>query len=149
MAQSKFKFIYLPAAAEMLGVQRSVISDLVKQGRLKVISGEGQQVVFRTADIERLAEELGLANPTTAAEALSDNPAATDDTPKKTRRPRDTVQKVSLRVASLKKWLELSDAELREWALAQAPITHAAIRRQIATIAQKLAYLQEQLNGKD
>jgi helix-turn-helix protein len=147
MAPSKFKFTYLPAAAEMLGVQRSMITDLVRQGRLKPISGENQQMVFRTADIEALAEELGLANPATAPEALSDNPEGSA-LPKKTRRPRDAVQKVSLRVTSLKKWLDVSEEEAREWALAQEKIAHPAIRRQLAAIIDKLTYLQSQLGDE-
>jgi hypothetical protein len=144
MAPSKFKFTYLPAAAEMLGVQRSAIMELVSQRRLKPISGEGQQMVFRTADIEALAEELGLANPAAAPEVLADNPTGSE-MPKKARRPRDAVQKVSLRVSSLKKWLDVSDEEAREWALAQEKLAHPAIRRQLAAIIDKLAYLQKQL----
>ncbi|PZS04496.1 MAG: hypothetical protein DLM69_01820 [Candidatus Chloroheliales bacterium] len=145
--RSKFKYIYLPAAAEMLGVQRSVLIELVKQGRLKVISNEGQTSVFRTADVEKLAEELGLANPATAPEVLSANPEA-GETPRRTRRPRDAVQKVSLRVASLKKWLDVSDEEAREWALAQEPIAHPAIRRQLGAVIDKLTNLQQLLKGE-
>ncbi len=145
--RSKFKYIYLPAAAEMLGVQRSVLIGLMNEGRLKVMSGEGQTSVFRTADVEKLAEELGLANPATAAEALSANPEV-GDTPKKVRRPRDAVQKVSLRVSSLKKWLDVSDEEAREWALAQEPITRPAISRQLGQVIDKLTHLQALLNDK-
>ncbi len=145
--RSKFKFIYLPAAAEMLGVQRSVMIGLINEGRLKVMSGEGQTSVFRTADVEKLAEELGLANPATAAEALTANPDVSD-APKKARRPRDAVQKVSLRVSSLKKWLDVSDEEAREWALAQEPIARPAISRQLGQVIDKLAHLQSLLNDK-
>lgn len=145
--RSKFKFIYLPAAAEMIGVQRSVLMELVREGRLRVMSGEGQTSVFRTADVEKLAEELGLANPATAPDALSAN-SDTEATPKKARRPRDAVQKVSLRVSSLKKWLDVSDEEAREWALAQEPITRPAISRQLGQVMDKLARLQALLAGE-
>lgn len=146
MPPSKFKFTYLPAAAEMLGVQRSAVMDWVNQGRLKPISGEGQQMVFRTADIEQLAAQLGLANPAAAPEVLADNPIGSEMPTKKARRPRDAVQKVSLRVSSLKKWLDVTNEEAREWALAQEKLSHPAIRRQLAAIIAKLEHLQSQLD---
>src|SRR5437667_2327644 len=55
-----FKFIDLPTAAERLRITRNQLLQWVAEGRIRPFSGSGQQSVFRAADVDRLALEMGI-----------------------------------------------------------------------------------------
>ncbi len=77
MPLSGFKFIDLPDAAQRLGVTRLKMLEWVGEGKIRPFSGSGQQSVFRAADVDRLAQELGIAPPASAQPATGPTPTDT------------------------------------------------------------------------
>jgi len=154
MDKPKFKFVDLPAAAELLNVQRTAVLDLVAQGQLRPKTGEGMTAIFLTTDVLKIAQGMGLMNPqdpqpvTVGAEDSSED-VSSKVTPAKRKLDQDPIRKVSNRLAAERKWLDVSEEDMREWVAAQEPISYAAIRKQINKVEDKLRYLLFVLNSNE
>jgi hypothetical protein len=141
MSQSGFKFIDLPTSAERLGLSRHQLLELVDQGRIKPFSGKGQTSVFRAADVDRLAAELGASADTvevessagevttaTADEKASQEPAAGR------RRKRDPIKLMGTRLSMDSRWAEMSDRDIATWLDALEPVQYERVRK-VANLA--------------
>jgi hypothetical protein len=139
MAQSRFKFIDLPTAAEELGMSRLELLRLVDEGRINPFSGKGQQSVFRRADVEILATELRAnaeAEAAAAAATASEETAETapDGAERGRRRRRDPIKLMGTRLSMDSRWAEMSDQDIATWLDALEPVQYERIRK-VADIA--------------
>ena len=141
---SSFKFIDLPTSAERLGITRNQLLQWVDEGRIRPFSGKGQQSVFRAADVDKLALQLGIgATPGTPEEPAREieQPAPTGEVPaqpsqvKDTRtRRRDAIKLVGTRLSMDSRWAEISDKDLATWLDALEPVQFERVRK-VANIA--------------
>jgi hypothetical protein len=131
-----FKFIDLPTAAERLGTTRNELLQWVDQGRIRPFSGKGQQSVFRTADIEKLALELAAPAPVTIIEAeeapvdpmqvpLGSTPQAEARRSKR----RDAIKLMGTRLSMDSRWAEMTDQDIATWLDALEPIQFDRVRK--------------------
>lgn len=141
MTTPTFKFIDLPTSAERLGITRHELLEWVEQGRIRPFSGKGQQSVFRTADVDRLAgdvrasvqraEDAAIA---AAAEPTSGQPPAEE---KRTKR-RDAIKLMGTRLSMDSRWAEMSDKDIATWLDALEPVQFDRVRRVAAIAIERL-----------
>jgi hypothetical protein len=138
---SGFKFIDLPTAAERLGTTRNQLLQWVDEGRIRPFSGKGQQSVFRTGDVEKLAETLATPTPVPVAEPdvvevlpeqvpLGSTPQAEA---RRTRR-RDAIKLMGTRLSMDSRWAEMTDKDIATWLDALEPVQFERVRK-VANIA--------------
>ena len=137
MPATGFKFIDLPDAAQRLGLTRLKMLEWVAEGKIRPFSGSGQQSVFRAADVEKLAQELGIPAPGAALPAqettqpnVQDAQAADAAVPS-TARPkrRDPVKLIGTRLSMDSRWAEISDEDIATWLDAIEPVQYDRVRR--------------------
>jgi hypothetical protein len=129
-----FKFIDLPTAAERLGASRNQLLQWVDEGRIRPFSGKGQQSVFRTADVEKLAQQMAAPAPASEpepAEALT-GPAPQAET--RRARRRDPIKLMGTRLSMDSRWAEMTDQDIATWLDALEPVQFERVRR-VANIA--------------
>ncbi len=141
MSAPNFRFIDLPTSAERLGITRTQLLQWVEEGRIRPFSGKGQQSVFRTGDVERLAGELGQQRDAdTAVEATSgadtERPEAVSP-PGRVRR-RDPVKLIGTRLSMDSRWAEISDADIATWVDATEPVQFERVRKVAAITVERL-----------
>lgn len=141
MAQTHFKFIDLPTAAEQLGITRTELLRWVDEGRISPFSGKGQQSVFRRADVELLiAEVRASAEADAEAAAAAATPTAEGgEAPAEVaaggrRRRRDPIKLMGTRLSMDSRWAEMSDQDIATWLDALEPVQYERIRK-VANIA--------------
>jgi hypothetical protein len=135
-----FKFIDLPTAAERLGTTRNQLLQWVDEGRIRPFSGKGQQSVFRSADVERLAQEL--AAPAPAEELSRALPEPSEATTTGTipqaevrrARRRDAIKVMGTRLSMDSRWAEMADKDIATWLDALEPVQFERVRK-VANIA--------------
>ena len=144
MAQSRFKFIDLPTAAEELGVSRTELLHWVDEGRINPFSGKGQQSVFRRADVERLASEVRAgAEAAAAAEAPEpgDGEVAAEGGEGRRRRRRDPIKLMGTRLSMDSRWAEMSDQDIATWLDALEPVQYDRIRKVAGIAIERLQHV--------
>jgi hypothetical protein len=137
MAQSRFKFIDLPTAAEELGMSRLELVSLVEAGRIRPFSGKGQQSVFRRADVEVLASELRANAEAEAAAAVAVDESVetpSDGAESRRRKRRDPIKLMGTRLSMDSRWAEMTDQDIATWLDALEPVQYERIRK-VANIA--------------
>jgi hypothetical protein len=142
MAQSRFKFIDLPTAAEELGMSRLELLRLVDEGRINPFSGKGQQSVFRRADVEALATELRANAEAEAAAAATASEETAETAPEAAergrRRRRDPIKLMGTRLSMDSRWAEMSDQDIATWLDALEPVQYDRIRKVADTAIERL-----------
>ncbi len=141
MPPTGFKFIDLPDAAQRLGITRLKLLEWVGEGKIRPFSGSGQQSVFRAADVEKLAQELGIPAPGSAAPAQEIAQASVQEasgngtTVPSTIRPkrRDPVKLIGTRLSMDSRWAEISDEDIATWLDAIEPVQYDRVRK-VATL---------------
>jgi hypothetical protein len=139
MPSTGFKFIDLPDAAQRLGITRLKLLEWVGEGKIRPFSGSGQQSVFRAADVEKLAQELGIPAPGSAAPAQEIAQASVQETSgttvPSTIRPkrRDPVKLIGTRLSMDSRWAEISDEDIATWLDAIEPVQYDRVRK-VATL---------------
>jgi hypothetical protein len=141
MPPTGFKFIDLPDAAQRLGLTRLKLLEWVAEGKIRPFSGSGQQSVFRTADVEKLAQVLGLPA-TASSNPVQEQPhAATEEVQSvntvvpTTARPkrRDPVKLIGTRLSMDSRWAEITDEDIATWLDAIEPVQYDRVRK-VATL---------------
>lgn len=138
-----FRFIDLPTSAERLGVTRNELLQWVDEGRIKPFSGKGQQSVFRTADVEKLAASLAapiatpepdepLAEAETSPEQIPQG--STPQAEARRAKRRDAIKLMGTRLSMDSRWAEMSDKDIATWLDALEPVQFDRIRK-VANIA--------------
>jgi len=136
---SGFKFIDLPTAAERLGTTRNQLLQWVDEGRIRPFSGKGQQSVFRTGDVEKLAEALAAPTPVAAPEVAEVEPeqvplGSTPQAEARRTRRRDAIKLMGTRLSMDSRWAEMTDKDIATWLDALEPVQFERVRK-VANIA--------------
>jgi hypothetical protein len=155
MAQSRFKFIDLPTAAEELGMSRLELLRLVDEGRINPFSGKGQQSVFRRADVEMLATEIRANAEAEAAAAATASEETAETAPEGAergrRRRRDPIKLMGTRLSMDSRWAEMSDQDIATWLDALEPVQYERIRK-VADVAierlQRVLEMMEEMQAR-
>jgi len=138
-----FKFIDLPTAAERLGTTRNQLLAWVDEGRIRPFSGKGQQSVFRTADVETLAQALTAPEPTPEPEEpqVDSSQVPVGSTPqaeaRRTKR-RDAIKLMGTRLSMDSRWAEMSDKDIATWLDALESVQFDRVRKVANTAIERL-----------
>jgi hypothetical protein len=148
-----FKFIDLPTAAERLGTSRNQLLQWMAEGRIKPFSGSGQQSVFRSADVDRLAQELGTeaqAAPSSAPESQAPTPetAGTGSAHARARK-RDPIKLIGTRISMDSRWAEITDADIATWLDALEPVQFERVRNVCGLAVDRLRYVVAALDEQE
>lgn len=138
-----FRFIDLPTAAERLGTTRFQLLQWVDEGRIKPFSGKGQQSVFRAADVDRLASELGEA---AAQESLRAATGEAQGIETARKRKRDPIRLIGTRLSMDSRWAEISDQDIIAWLDALEPVQYERVRKVANLGISRLQRLLQMLN---
>jgi len=138
-----FKFIDLPTAAERLGVTRNQLLQWVDEGRIRPFSGKGQQSVFRSADVDKLAQDLAAPAPVSEPEPAQPEPAEALPGPTsqaETRRAkrRDAIKLMGTRLSMDSRWAEMTDKDIATWLDALEPVQFERVRKVVNIAIERL-----------
>jgi hypothetical protein len=140
MSSPGFKFIDLPTAAERLGITRNQLLEWVDEGRIRPFSGKGQQSVFRTGEVEKLAEQMAAPIEAAVAEEIVTDEALVvplGSTPqaegRRTKR-RDAIKLMGTRLSMDSRWVEMTDKDIATWLDALEPVQFDRVRK-VANVA--------------
>jgi hypothetical protein len=141
MPPTGFKFIDLPDAAQRLGVTRLKLLEWVGEGKIRPFSGSGQQSVFRAADVEKLAQELGIPAPASSSPVQEQPFASTEEPPNAgvvvpstaRARRRDPIKLIGTRLSMDSRWAEITDEDIATWLDAIEPVQYDRVRK-VATL---------------
>ncbi len=158
MSSPGFKYIDLPTAAERLGTTRNQLLQWVDEGRIRPFSGKGQQSVFRTGDVDKLAGEL--ATPV-AAEAETEHAevepeqvpiGSTPQAEARRAKRRDAIKLMGTRLSMDSRWAEMSDKDIATWLDALEPVQFDRVRK-VANLAierlQRVLEMMDEFSNKD
>jgi hypothetical protein len=136
-----FKFIDLPTAAERLGTTRNQLLSWVDEGRIRPFSGKGQQSVFRTSDVEKLANDLAAppAEPEPEPEEPQIDPSqvppgSTPQAEARRTKRRDAIKLMGTRLSMDSRWAEMTDKDIAIWLDALEPVQFDRVRK-VANLA--------------
>jgi len=136
-------------------VTRLKMLEWVAERRIKPFSGSGQQSVFRAADVERLAQDLGLGE-SAALETVAEvaQPEAgteaeeTQRVPSTARRKRrDPIKLIGTRLSMDSRWAEISDEDIATWLDAIEPVQHERVRKVANLAIERLQRLMEMMDN--
>ena len=126
----RFPFIDAVHAAEILHITRDEVLDLIASGRLNAYAGKPDNPFLRSGDVAAIAEERGIGQ---------------DEAPK---RAKSGSSKVQARLTADSRWTDISDDDIRQWALRADPARRQAARKVAVSardqLARVLALLDEQ-----
>jgi hypothetical protein len=152
MSAPGFRFIDLPTSAERLGTTRKQLLQWVDEGRIKPFSGSGQQSIFRSSDVDKLASELDIRKDNaldqlpTAQEAVEADQEA--GAPVRTRR-RDPIKLIGTRISMDSRWAEITDDDLAVWLDALEHVQYERVRK-VANIAiERLQHVLAMMQGSE
>ena len=117
-------------AAANLKTDRQTVLQYIQEGKLKTFGGKSGNPFVRTADVDKLAEALGVL-PT--AEEEPPDPRAVQRS--------DPVRKIKLRIQQDAKWNELGESDMRLWAKEIDPVTFVSMRKVATEAISKLKLL--------
>jgi hypothetical protein len=134
-----FKFIDLPTAAERLGTTRNQLLSWVDEGRIRPFSGKGQQSVFRTSDVEKLAQDLAAPPPEPEPEEPQIDPSqvpagSTPQAEARRTRRRDAIKLMGTRLSMDSRWAEMTDMDIATWLDALESVQFDRVRK-VANLA--------------
>lgn len=147
MTAAGFKFIDLPTAAERLGITRTELLAWVDEGRIRPFSGKGQQSVFRAADVEKLAAEVGAALARAEAEKEVEQAAEHAEAPTRARR-RDPVKLVGTRLSQTSRWAEITDQDIATWIDALEPVQYDRVRKVVDIAIDRLQKVRSSIEQR-
>jgi len=117
-------------AAANLKTDRQTVLQYIQEGKLKTFGGKSGNPFVRTADVDKLAEALGVL-PT--AEEEPPDPRAVQRS--------DPVRQIKLRIQQDAKWNELGESDMRLWAKEIDPVTFVSMRKVATEAISKLKLL--------
>ena len=151
MTASGFRFIDLPTAAERLGITRTELLQWVDEGRIRPFSGKGQQSVFRTGDVEKLASELVAQNQLKVdAVAAAEEAAAAvvgAESPTRAKR-RDAIKLVGTRLSQTSRWAEITDQDIATWFDALEAVQYDRVRKVVDLAMDRLQKVRQAIDQR-
>src|SRR5258705_309141 len=141
----RFAFLDAGEAARRLGIDRVMLEQWVKDGRIKARKGVGRESFFRTADVESLYNELhpevALAAAVAADEQESTDQLQPGQSQKPARKQQDPQMRVYLRLQADAKWYDISEDDIRIWFQQLAPDGYERNKRNAQHTIKKLQIL--------
>ncbi len=124
---------------------------LVEEGRIRPFSGKGQQAVFRASDVDRLAQELGVAR---AAEAQASqeeagSEAAEQPAAARPRRRRDPIKLIGTRLSMDSRWAEITNEDLVTWLDALEPVQYERVRKVVHLTMERLNRILQMMEDQE
>jgi hypothetical protein len=117
-------FIDSVHAAELLGVSQETVLDWVSEGKLRAYGGRPSNPFVRSPDVMVLASEMGLG--------------PREDRP---RRVKSGSARVQTRITADARWSEVSDDDIREWAVRADSTRKQAAMQAVAVARERLEAL--------
>jgi excisionase family DNA binding protein len=136
-----FAFIDAGEAARRLGIDRVMLEQWVKDGRIKPYRGVGRDLFFRAADVEALYNELHPASELAEAIAADERESAGEAPQAPVRKKQDPQMRVYLRLQADAKWYDISEEDIRIWFQQLAPDGYERNKRNAEHTIKKLQFL--------
>ncbi len=105
----RFAFVDAGEAARLLGIDRVMLDQWVRDGRLKPRRGVGREAFFRTSEVEALYSELHPSAELAEAVAADERESEGVEEKGPVRKKQDPQMRVYLRLQADAKWFDISD----------------------------------------
>jgi len=136
-----FAFVDAGEAARRLGIDRVMLDQWIKEGRIKPRRGMGRDSFFRSSDVDALYNELHPVTELADAIAVDEQESAETAPKADTRKKQDPQMRVYLRLQADAKWYDISEEEIRIWFQQLAPDGYERNKRNVEHTIKKLQYL--------
>src|SRR5438874_960426 len=138
----RFAFVDAGEAARRLGIDRLMLDQWVRDGRIKPYRGVGRDMFFRVSDVEELYNELHPATELAEAVAADERESAGEEVKGPARKKQqDPQMRVYLRLQADAKWYDISEEDIRTWFQQLAPDGYERNKRNADHTIRKLQYL--------
>ncbi len=137
----RFAFIDAGEAARLLGIDRVMLDQWVRDGRLKPHRGVGREAFFRTSEVEALYNELHPSAELEEAVAADERESAGVEEKGPVRKKQDPQMRVYLRLQADAKWYDISEEDIHTWFQQLAPDGYERNKRNAEHTIKKLQYL--------
>jgi helix-turn-helix protein len=137
----RFAFIDAGEAARLLGIDRVMLDQWVRDGRLKPHRGVGREAFFRTSEVETLYNELHPSAELAEAVAADERESAGGEEKVPARKKQDPQMRVYLRLQADAKWYDISEEDIHTWFQQLATDGYERNKRNAEHTIKKLQYL--------
>jgi hypothetical protein len=137
----RFAFVDAGEAARLLGIDRVMLDQWVRDGRLKPRRGVGREAFFRTSEVEALYSELHPSAELAEAVAADERESEGVEEKGPVRKKQDPQMRVYLRLQADAKWYDISEEDIRAWFQPLAPDGYERNKRNAEHTIKKLQYL--------
>jgi len=137
----RFAFMDAGEAARRLGIDRVMLEQWVKDGRIKTHRGVGREAFFRAVDVEALYHELHPVSELAAAVAADEQESASELAPSPARKQQDPQMRVYLRLQADAKWFDIAEEDIHIWFQQLSPDGYERNKRNVQHTIKKLQYL--------
>ena len=141
----RFAFLDAAETARQLRINRTVLDQWVRDGRIKAYRGVGKDSFFKTTEVEALYKELhpqvALARAVAEDERDSANAGTAQPVQLTVRKKQDPQMRVYLRLQADAKWYDVSEEDIRTWFQQLAPDGYERNKKNAEHSIKKLQYL--------
>ena len=137
----RFAFVDAAEAARILGIDRVMLDQCIRDGRLKPRRGVGREAFFRTSEVEALYNELHPSAELAEAVAEDERESAGVEEKGPVRKKQDPQMRVYLRLQADAKWYDTSEEDILTWFQQLAPDGYERNKRNAEHSIRKLQYL--------
>jgi Helix-turn-helix domain len=137
----RFAFIDAGEAARILGIDRVMLDQWIRDGRLKPRRGVGREAFFRASEVEALYNELHPSTELAEAVAEDERESAGVEENVPVRKKQDPQMRVYLRLQADAKWYDVSEEDIHTWFQQLAPDGYERNKRNVEHTIKKLQYL--------
>jgi hypothetical protein len=137
----RFAFIDAGEAARILGIDRAMLDQWIRDGRLKPRRGVGREAFFRTSEVEALYNELHPSAELAEAVAADELESAGVEEKVPARKKQDPQMRVYLRLQADAKWFDTSEEDILTWFQQLAQDGYERNKRNAEHSIRKLQYL--------
>ena len=141
----RFAFLDAGETARRLRIDRIMLDQWVRDGRIKAYRGVGKDSFFKATEVEALYKELHPEAALAQAVAEDERDSATPDTAQPmqltVRKKQDPQMRVYLRLQADAKWYDVSEEDIRTWFQQLAPDGYERNKRNAQHTIKKLQFL--------
>jgi hypothetical protein len=137
----RFAFVDAGEAARLLGIDRVMLDQWVRDGRLKPRRGVGREAFFRTSEVEALFNELHPSAELVEAVAADERESEGVEEKGPVRKKQDPQMRVYLRLQADAKWYDTSEEDIHTWFRQLAPDGYERNKRNAEHTIKKLQLL--------
>jgi len=145
MGSGRFAFLDASETARRLHIDRIMLDQWVRDGRIKAYRGVGKDSFFKATEVETLYKELHpeatLAQAVAEDERDSATAGAAQPMQLTVRKKQDPQMRVYLRLQADAKWYDTSEEDIRTWFQQLAPDGYERNKKNAEHTIKKLQYL--------